>query len=109
MDHGEAWVFDTWRAHAVTNHSSVDRIHLLIDLEPRDILFDLMFDGIDPIEIFKSMSFSYPKNYTTDINTLHWLTGGEPEIGVPLWNTTIVENNPQLSKYKYNSRFWESA
>lgn len=32
MAAGEAWIFNSWRRHKVTNESSVDRIHLVVDV-----------------------------------------------------------------------------
>jgi hypothetical protein len=103
-----AWVFDTWRVHAVTNFSDVPRIHLIVDLEPRGDLYSLMFDGIDREEIDQTLSYQYPSTYTTDRETLEWLTAKQPDIGVALWNTVVVDKNPQVGRYKHAEDFWNS-
>ena len=106
MNTGTAWVFDTWRAHAVTNFSEDHRVHLIIDLEPRDKLYSLMFDGLAEKDIRHCLAFQYPREYRTDIDTLRWLTGGKIDTGIQLWRTTIVDVNPQISDYKYDEEFW---
>ncbi len=103
---GSAWVFDIWRVHAVTNFSNIDRIHLIIDLEPKGHLFDLMFHDVEPNAIYETFSYVYPNQYETDIDTLVWLTAGDVEIGKKLWNAKITTNNPQIGAYKYNEAFW---
>lgn len=104
---GSAWVFDIWRVHAVTNFSKVDRIHLIIDLEPKGRLFDLMFRDVDPTSIYETFAYEYPMEYTTDQETLTWLTAGDLETGKKLWNTKVAECNPQIGAYKYDKEFWK--
>lgn len=106
MKAGTSWVFDTWRVHAVTNFSQEDRIHLIIDIEPRDRLFSLMFDGVPEQAVRECLAYEYPREYRTDMDTLRWLTGGNIDAGIHLWRTTIVDHNPQLSQYQYDPEFW---
>lgn len=106
MTAGSSWVFDTWRAHAVTNFSQEDRIHLIIDIEPRDRLFSLMFDGVPERAVRECLAYEYPREYQTDMDTLRWLTGGNIDVGIHLWQTTIVGSNPQLNRYQYDPEFW---
>ncbi|QCG91705.1 aspartyl/asparaginyl beta-hydroxylase domain-containing protein [Azospirillum sp. TSH100] len=108
MEAGHPWVFDIWRVHAVTNFSNINRIHLIIDLEPRGKLFDLMFDDIDPILVKEVFSYKYPSEYETDLETFTWLTGGKIDTGKALWNAKITEKNPQVGRYHHQKEFWLS-
>ncbi|MBN3817070.1 aspartyl/asparaginyl beta-hydroxylase domain-containing protein [Paraburkholderia sp. Se-20369] len=107
MSAGNCWILDTWRVHAVTNFSNVDRTHLIIDLEPRGRLFEAMFDDVSEPDMRKCLSYEYPRTYSTDSDTLQWLTAGQLDVGVQLWNTSIVSKNPQVGKYKHHSEFWK--
>jgi hypothetical protein len=42
MAAGEAWIFDTWKAHRVENQSSEDRIHLVADTSGSAAFWDLV-------------------------------------------------------------------
>jgi len=106
MAAGEAWVFNIWYVHAVTNLSPHARIHLVIDFQPEGRLFELMFGDVSKDEIIACMSYNYPSSYQTDLETLTWLSGGKPEVGKALWNVEVLEKNPQLHSYSYPEKFW---
>ncbi len=74
MAPGEAWVFNIWDVHAVTNVSDVTRIHLVADFQPQGRLFDLMFRDSSKDEILTTMGYRYPRDYRTDAETMDWLT-----------------------------------
>jgi hypothetical protein len=78
----------------------------MIDLEVINELFDLVFDNVKSSDILKCLQYKYPIEYTTDLDTLSWLTAGNIEAGKYLWNTTISNSNPQLSMFKYKNNFW---
>lgn len=107
MTAGSCWILDTWRAHAVTNFSNQDRTHLIIDLEPRGLLFSAMFDDVSEKALRDCLSYEYPLTYETDAETLDWLTGGQIETGVKLWGTTITARNPQIGRYQHEPDFWK--
>jgi hypothetical protein len=107
MAAGEAWVFNIWHVHAVTNFSPHTRIHLVIDFQPEGRLFELMFGDVSKEDILACMSYEYPTSYQTDLETLTWLSGGKPEVGKALWNVEVREKNPQLSSYSYPEKFWD--
>jgi hypothetical protein len=109
MAPGEAWVFNIWDVHAVTNVSDVTRIHLVADFQPQGRLFDLMFRDSSKDEILTTMGYRYPRDYRTDAETMDWLTGGQPEIGKRLWNAHIVDTNPQVGGYSYPEQFWDKS
>src|SRR6185312_5626416 len=98
-------VFDTWRVHAATNFSDVDRIHLIIDLEPRGKLFRLMFGDVEPEALRSCLGHEYPMAYVTDLPTMHWLTAGKIETEKALWQADLVERNPQLGRYTHPEEF----
>lgn len=107
MSAGHCWILDTWRVHAVTNFSPEDRTHLIIDFEPQGRLFKAMFDEVREDDLRNCLSYEYPKAYSTDADTMQWLTAGQPDLGVKLWNASIVEKNPQVGRYKHNTEFWK--
>lgn len=109
MAPGEAWVFNIWHVHAVTNFSPITRIHLVADFQPKGVLFDLMFKDCTKEEILETMSYRYPREYRTDAETMGWLTGGKPEVGKRLWSAEIVEKNPQVGGYSFPERFWDKT
>lgn len=43
--------------------------------------------------------------YQTDIDTLRWLTGNKFEVGIRLWQMTIVASNSQPQRSQYDSEF----
>ncbi|RBL67044.1 hypothetical protein C3E98_034225, partial [Pseudomonas sp. MWU13-2625] len=106
MSAGHCWILDTWRVHAVTNFSHIDRTHLIIDLEPRGHLFDAMFCDVSEPDMRQCLGYEYPRTYATDSDTLNWLTAGQLEVGVNLWNTAIVSKNPQVGKYRHQAECW---
>lgn len=106
MAPGTCWIVDTWRTHAVTNFSDEDRIHLIVDLEPRGRLFSAMFNDVPEQALRDCLSYEYPLKYETDAETLHWLTGGNIDAGVKLWATTLTDKNPQVGRYQHEPEFW---
>lgn len=46
MKAGEAWIFNAWRRHKVTNSSDHDRIHLVIDLAGSSRFWNIVEDAI---------------------------------------------------------------
>ncbi len=49
---GEAWVFDTWRRHRVSNPGPGARIHLVVDSIGTDNLWKLIERGVGPGDAF---------------------------------------------------------
>ncbi len=45
---GEAWIFDNWREHSVTNDSDIERIHLVIDTVGTASFWKLVERGLNP-------------------------------------------------------------
>ncbi|HYW75043.1 MAG TPA: sulfotransferase [Gammaproteobacteria bacterium] len=48
MQAGEAWVFDNWRPHAVTNPTDIRRVHLVVDTVGRASFWRLVNKGWNP-------------------------------------------------------------
>lgn len=109
MKAGEAWVFNIWHVHAVTNFSPVTRVHLVADFQPEGTLFELMFKDCSKQDIVETMRYPYPSEYSTDSETLAWLSGGKPDLGRRMWNVTIKTSNPQVGAYIHPERFWDRA
>ena len=63
-------------------------------------------EGLASQELRECLAHEYPREYQTDMDTLRWLTGGNIDAGIHLWQTTIVDRNPQLSQYQYDAEFW---
>jgi hypothetical protein len=73
MAPGEAWVFNGWYYHAVTNDSDKHRVHLVGDFEPTGRLFDLLFGACTPTQMSDWEMFDYPE-YEVDPAHAKWAT-----------------------------------
>jgi hypothetical protein len=76
MPPGEAWIFNNWYFHAVSNPSSRARIHLAVDVEITESMRDLVFAGCSIEQIEDCRAFMYPP-YEGDPEVLRWAHGGQ--------------------------------
>jgi len=75
---GEAWVFNGWYFHAVSNPSTHSRIHLVGDFEVKAKIFELVFAGCTPEDIAEAGNFAYPP-YSAEPDVLRWAGTGETQ------------------------------
>lgn len=97
MGEGEAWVFNNWYYHAVSNDSGEPRIHLVVDLRPTGWIWDMMFGDCTPEQIADCDRFEYPP-YQVDEASLQWMTGGRPDAGIAAWNAIVTESAKQATE-----------
>jgi hypothetical protein len=62
MAPGEAWVFNSWYYHSVTNASDVARVHLVGDFRVFDGLDALVFEGCSEAEVEEVRAFEYAED-----------------------------------------------
>jgi len=59
MKSGEAWVFNSWYFHAVSNESTGIRVHLVGDFRCFGGLDELLFEGVPPEDVDEAKGFRY--------------------------------------------------
>ncbi len=57
MGRGEAWIFDNWRNHMVTNPTTEDRVHLVFDTSGAAAFWDMVDRGYRPFANSPAGSF----------------------------------------------------
>jgi len=61
MQRGEAWVFNGWYQHAVSNDAGRPRVHLVGDFPAEGEMYDLLFGDCSDAQMADVESFEYPE------------------------------------------------
>ena len=93
---GEAWVFNSWYFHAVTNGSNAPRIHLTGDFEVTDTLRELLFDSCSEEELADLKTFRYPA-YAPNQEVARWARGNVHPAPVRSFDQILVHADLPLS------------
>jgi hypothetical protein len=77
MRAGECWVFDTWRPHDVSNGGGATRVHLVLDTDGGERLWDLIEEA-EP-----GTGTRTPATHSADIGSLKFEQVNAPGIMTP--------------------------